>query len=231
MDKSSHTIEVKKEDIDRVSLWIVGILGFIVVFGGIIQMREHLHGTENNVFKPIQEKYANAISPTDSSLASTAAGQEFVDQQNTDTDEDGLSDFDELNIHGTSPYIADSDSDGISDSDELLANTDPNCAEGAICGTSLGSGVATSAADQFSEFDLEDQNTLNAINVTNQELARVSALSVQEKRAFLINETAYTQQEVDQLSDDDINTIFEISVTEIQDALGQTADQVVNQEE
>ncbi len=50
-----------------------------------------------------------------------------------DTDGDGLSDYDELYVYHTSPYLADSDSDGISDKDEIARGTDPNCPEGKTC--------------------------------------------------------------------------------------------------
>jgi hypothetical protein len=43
-----------------------------------------------------------------------------------DTDGDGLSDFAELRVHGTSPLIADSDFGGIDDGIEVRIGTDPN---------------------------------------------------------------------------------------------------------
>ncbi len=53
--------------------------------------------------------------------------------QYKDTDKDGLSDYNELNLYCTSPYIADSDSDGIMDGAEVKAGTDPNCPVGKTC--------------------------------------------------------------------------------------------------
>lgn len=50
-----------------------------------------------------------------------------------DSDLDGLSDYEELKVYGTSPFIADTDSDGISDADEVKAGTDPNCPAGKNC--------------------------------------------------------------------------------------------------
>ncbi|PIT94221.1 hypothetical protein COU00_00180 [Candidatus Falkowbacteria bacterium CG10_big_fil_rev_8_21_14_0_10_43_11] len=50
-----------------------------------------------------------------------------------DTDKDGLSDYDELYVYGTSPYLEDSDSDGILDKKEIERETDPNCSQGKVC--------------------------------------------------------------------------------------------------
>ncbi|MFA5062314.1 MAG: hypothetical protein WC526_04165 [Patescibacteria group bacterium] len=46
-----------------------------------------------------------------------------------DTDHDGLSDFDEIFIYGTSPYLADTDSDGIPDGVEIAKGSSPLCNE------------------------------------------------------------------------------------------------------
>jgi len=55
------------------------------------------------------------------------------DLRNKDTDGDGISDFDELNIYLTSPYLEDSDSDGVWDGDEINSNKNPNCPVGRDC--------------------------------------------------------------------------------------------------
>jgi len=51
----------------------------------------------------------------------------------TDTDKDGLTDYNELNIYNTSPYLEDSDSDGISDFEEVNNGTNPSCPQGQDC--------------------------------------------------------------------------------------------------
>ncbi len=50
-----------------------------------------------------------------------------------DTDKDGLNDFDEIYIYGTSAYLEDTDSDGIGDRDEIIQGKNPLCAEGGAC--------------------------------------------------------------------------------------------------
>lgn len=46
-----------------------------------------------------------------------------------DTDEDGLTDDDEVNVFGTDPEVFDTDGDGVGDGDEVEAGTDPLVAE------------------------------------------------------------------------------------------------------
>ncbi len=50
-----------------------------------------------------------------------------TDPNNPDSDGDGLNDGDEINLHGTDPTNPDSDNDGVSDGEEVnLYGTDPN---------------------------------------------------------------------------------------------------------
>ncbi len=46
-----------------------------------------------------------------------------------DTDDDGLSDGDEVNVYSTNPIASDSDADGLSDGQEITLGTDPNVAD------------------------------------------------------------------------------------------------------
>lgn len=64
----------------------------------------------------------------------------------TDTDKDGLSDYDEMYVYRTSPYIPDSDSDGYSDAEEVKTGNDPNCPKGSDCSTGIVGGDVNSSA-------------------------------------------------------------------------------------
>jgi hypothetical protein len=57
-------------------------------------------------------------------------------QKTQDTDGDGLTDWNELNVFLTSPYIDDTDSDGVNDGVEVQSRQDPNCPRGQDCGRS-----------------------------------------------------------------------------------------------
>jgi hypothetical protein len=49
----------------------------------------------------------------------------FTDPLDSDTDDDGLSDGDEVNMHGTDPTLADTDADGLSDGFEIAIGLNP----------------------------------------------------------------------------------------------------------
>lgn len=66
------------------------------------------------------------------------------DNADVDDDGDGLTDEDEITIHGTNPKRADSDGDGLSDSDEINIHlTNPNVADTEGDGLSDGAEVKT----------------------------------------------------------------------------------------
>jgi len=66
---------------------------------------------------------------TDDAALGTAVTLYFAERSGarafTDSDQDGIVDFDEVNLYGTDPNKADSDKDGTPDGAELLASTDP----------------------------------------------------------------------------------------------------------
>ena len=92
---------------------------FLAVGLGVLQIR-------NTLYKSFALN--NSIPPN---VAETINSVDALHYR--DTDGDGLSDFDELYVYGTSPYLADTDSDGIPDGQEIKNGTNPLCAEGKQC--------------------------------------------------------------------------------------------------
>jgi len=72
--------------------------------------------------------------------------EKYLATKDQDTDGDGLSDFDEVNIYQTSAYLADSDSDGYADKQEIESGNDPNCPAGKSCGLEAGPSGETASA-------------------------------------------------------------------------------------
>ena len=123
-----------------------------------------------------------------------------------DTDQDGISDYDELYTYGSSPYIQDSDSDGISDKDEIDNETDPNCPEGTEC-TAIA--VFTSDTNTNSSTNTSTNTSTNSTNsssTTNTNPAATS-LNVDELRAALKN-AGMAQSDLDALTDEELTSLY-----------------------
>lgn len=84
---------------------------------------------------PDDYEIANGLNPNDPTdaladpdhdgLTNLQEFQQGTDPHNPDTDGDGLSDGDEVNLYHTNPLVADTDGDGIPDGVEIATGTDP----------------------------------------------------------------------------------------------------------
>jgi len=80
---------------------------------------------------------------------------------NFDTDGDGLTDNEELNLYNTSKYLEDTDSDGVSDREEIEQGSNPNCAAGTSCETEAVLATSTAVASGTNVVTAISTGTLN----------------------------------------------------------------------
>jgi hypothetical protein len=121
-----------KERRIKIGVTILVILCVIAVLGIIWQYPKYLQAPFT--------KYGQDIGLWKSQLEADA--EKIAAMKETDTDGDGLTDYDEVYLYGTSSYLADSDSDNFSDKEEISSGNDPNCAAGKICPKLTEEGVA-----------------------------------------------------------------------------------------
>ena len=74
-----------------------------------------------------------------------------------DTDGDGLSDYLELYVYGTSAYIEDTDSDGLSDRIEVVSGANPLCSDPDGCNTDIFSGAPTQQDNIIANYGGEEE--------------------------------------------------------------------------
>lgn len=106
-------------------------------------------------------------------------------QKSTDSDSDGLNDYEELYIYKTSPFLADSDSDGFNDKEEIFSSHDPNCPEGKDCNQA----VATAVDSGGTGSDVQQQNEglAQVLNLGSVNLPSNGFSSIEEATVFLTN--------------------------------------------
>lgn len=103
----------------KVGLVLLSAFAILAIGLGILQIRNNMYG-----------RFAlnNQVPTNLKDQVDTVDALRF-----RDTDQDGLTDYDEIYVYGTSAYITDTDSDGISDGDEVKKGLNPNCPQGQSC--------------------------------------------------------------------------------------------------
>ncbi len=133
--------------------------------------------------------------------------QELNDAQlrNQDTDGDGLSDYDEMYIYGTSMYLADTDSDGYNDRQEIEDGFDPNCPKGMDCrgtGNTQSFNSSSDSQQQTSGGELD----FNSLPTETQQ--QFENLSATELRQLLLSSGRVSQEELDKIDDETLMQAF-----------------------
>lgn len=189
----------------KVGYALVIACGVLAVVFGMFYLVSHLH-------RPFIITYAGShVLTTDEKNA-----EEALRQQRSDTDEDTVSDYDELYVYKTSPYIADTDSDGLTDDVEIMSNQDPTCAIGAAC-----EDETNEVRREETAFDDDAAAAAAAAQEAASQYEAIQAmlenLSVGEIRSILIESGADTAQ-IEAMSDDEIAALY-------QEVLGQLQEQ------
>jgi hypothetical protein len=191
------------QKIDRYSVYGLIALGFIVLLGGIFQLRSNVFYPQREIINPTQARLAAALNleEGESLFQDTNEEDDLRALQEKDTDGDTLSDFQEQYVLGTSAYLADSDSDGLTDAEEANSGTNPNCAEGTACGQvrTGGTGTVPSAAQAFADINPE------AAAAAEDVIPRTAdgSVDVEALRQMLLD-NGVPQDVLDQASDEDL---------------------------
>ncbi|PWB38600.1 MAG: hypothetical protein C3F02_02710 [Parcubacteria group bacterium] len=123
--------------------------------------------------------------------------QAISDEQlkKTDTDQDGLTDYQELYQYHTSIFLPDTDSDGYSDFDEATKGDDPLCPRGQNCNLLALITPKTKLAEVIQDVTLDPTLTFQDAVVA-------------EFRKFLID-SGIPKEQVDQLTNDDLVVLMD----------------------
>ncbi len=134
--EGNESVKAHYSTLPRSQKIAVAVLAFFAVFVLIVWSMQ----IRDNIFSPFdRSKNIASQSSSDTCIGPECATEEELasDLMNQDTDSDGLTDWEELTIHKTSPYLEDTDSDGVNDKDEIDAGENPLCKKGDICDTGI----------------------------------------------------------------------------------------------
>lgn len=196
----------------KTALAVLAFFAFIVLIFGIMNIRSGIYG-------PFQPKTSVKNDTVANTCADGSCNDISADQlKNKDTDNDGLSDYDEINFYKTSPYLEDSDGDGYSDKEEIENNKDPNCPVGRDCDTNV---LLNAEADLTNpgvanNIDLEELEALNQskLNSTStQSEISLSDIDAPTLRQMLL-EAGMEKALLDQISDQDLLATFQETLAE-----------------
>ncbi len=197
MDDQPRKIFLPKKDTSyareqRAGFLLVGITGSLAILLGIFFIQKH-------ITNPFDQGY---VGPEFLSIQDRQA-KEIETQKTTDTDGDGLFDYEELYALRTSPYLKDTDSDGRDDKAEKDAGTDPTCKPGDPCDP--GAQPAVSEPERTTLTDSEFDALLSAMD----------DLTGEELRTILVG-VGGDAEALGQLSDDELKQLYRITLQQLQ---------------
>lgn len=163
-----------------------------------------------NNLDPLARIKKESASKSDSSSLQQTDSEENLRVK--DSDSDGLSDWDELNLYLTSPYLEDSDSDGFSDKNEISSNNDPNCPTGRNC--SGASGLDNSNLNDNSGSENLTQNILDDTtnNTLNQATNLINAPTNANTLRQILLDSGFDKTALDKISNEDLIKAYQDSV-------------------
>ncbi|MFH1089811.1 MAG: hypothetical protein V1716_05320 [Candidatus Uhrbacteria bacterium] len=217
MDEQQLMSPKKKKALTKEEKAVLFLL-FIVTILGVSFGFKSIPATLSRPFEVQLASYTGA----DFKTLSQKEEEETARQKTADADNDGLTDYDELYIYKTSPYLSDSDSDGFDDRTEIFSSNNPNCPEGKDCaGASVSSEIFSS-----DDSGNESSNILsNVFNLGSSDLSGVTFESTQdiqdflakmnpeEIRSMLISQ-GVSKEIVDQMTDEQIKQLLEETIKE-----------------
>lgn len=199
----------KKNISPRIVFSVLVVMAFGTLLYGFISLSSKIYSGAN-----LQaEKNQTTQAETDSFV------DEIAQLKNLDTDKDGLSDYEEINVYETSAYLADTDADGYDDKKEIDSDHDPLCPKVDTCRGDW-TGKKSQTADNGIEIAAPENNLDNLATGTSPEL---TAEQLQLLGQLTPTEVRELLKSLGQISDEELNQIDDATLMQIySEVLGQS---------
>lgn len=225
-DKADQVIDkMEKTPMQKLIIALLAIVSVSVVVLGILQIKNQLE--QPFLAQKLIEDKAEIRGPRDflEFFEREQRNQEQVTRlQGVDSDNDTLSDYQEIYIYRTNAYNDDSDLDGIKDNQEIDQGTDPNCPEGELCdseGFVIRETVQPAVVQQINIPELinQSENSFNELlEYSTDEREQIktyfSQLSTQELKE-LLQAQGFPQEQLNLLSDQDLQSMLDSLLSSI----------------
>ena len=206
----------------KIALVFLSIFSLLIIIFWMIQLNNNLQS--NTLTQVLKEKGKEEIIDSECNSPECLAKKEEEKKQ-MDSDEDGISDWDEENVYQTSPYLPDSDSDGVDDKVEIVNNQDPNCPKGKTCDNDITDAdlVDNNIVNPVLDTSLGDISSVqnNLMQNQNQQVD-ISKLSDSQKQDLIklletedltplrqtLIQSGVAQEELDKISDEDLINLY-----------------------
>lgn len=184
---------------EKIITGLVLIICVAAIFLIYYQTKASINGPLSAVFKISQEAVNKNPAPEAKETLAT-----ILALKQKDTDSDGLSDYDEIYIYKTSPYLEDTDGDGFSDKKEIDGGHDPNCPGSDDC---FGGGEANINGGQaVTGLPANQQEIIARQQALSNQLLSGQA-SAEAIRAALL-QGGMPQETLSQISDEEIVALY-----------------------
>lgn len=186
-DEGGQKLYVPEGGSRHVRLWFFIFLALFIVM--MIGYRFY-----TNLYDPLKYDVPDFIE--EQINAEEQAARTIAELRESDTDQDGLTDYQEIYQYYTSIFLPDTDSDGFTDSEEVNLGEDPTCPRGESCNLLRLITPNTKLASIVEDISLDPSLT-------------VQEAAVKEFRKFLLD-NGMDQADLDTLTDEDLLAIFRI---------------------
>jgi len=186
-DEDHQKLYVPDRGRRQLKFWFVLFLSLFIVI--LIGYRFY-----NNIYDPFRYDVPDFIK--EQLNQEEQAAKTIAQLRNSDTDQDGLTDYQEIYQYYTSIFLPDTDSDGLTDAEEANLGEDPTCPKGESCNLLRLITPNTKLASVIEDISLDPDLT-------------VQEAAVKEFRKFLLD-NGMEQADLDALTDEDLLAIFRI---------------------
>ena len=172
--------EKKKKKRKFLQLFLFVLVGGFILFLGFVQLKTAIYGPYF-----LQEEKGSDFSEEEILNILTQQAKEM------DTDQDGISDYEEFYTHQTSPYLWDSDGDEFSDLEEIESESNP----------------LDPSSTPYRQFSAEESESITEKNNLIREPSLSENLSIKDIRSLLLR-LGIEEEVVENISDKNLENLY-----------------------